>query len=105
MSDPRSFTSASLPRHLVRGTAGFGALAASVLLIPLLGPGSLLLAPVGLLALRGCPLCWTIGLVQMLSAGRLRRSCTDGRCELRKAPPGPPTGAGGVQPRWPSTSR
>ncbi|QDY76516.1 hypothetical protein FQU76_08185 [Streptomyces qinzhouensis] len=83
--EPGNFASASLPRHLVRGAAGFGSLAGSVLLLPVTGPVSLLLAPVGLLVLRGCPMCWTVGLVQTLSRGRLRRECHDGRCELRPA--------------------
>jgi hypothetical protein len=43
---------------------------------------SLLLVPVGLLVLRGCPTCWAIGLMQTLSMGRLQRSCADGRCEV-----------------------
>ncbi|MGW5676982.1 hypothetical protein ACWEV4_18205 [Streptomyces sp. NPDC003860] len=85
MRESGDFASASVPRHLGRGALGFGSLAASVLLIPLTGPVSLLLAPVGLLALRGCPLCWTVGLAQTLSRGRLRRSCEDGRCELTVA--------------------
>jgi hypothetical protein len=77
------FASASLPRHLLRGGLGLGSLAASVLLLPVTGPVSLLLAPVGLLALRGCPMCWIVGLVQTVSRGRLRRSCDDGgSCEL-----------------------
>jgi hypothetical protein len=61
---------------------GFGALIGSVALIPVFGAGSLLLAPVGVLALRGCPTCWAIGLMQTISMGRLRRSCMDGQCEL-----------------------
>ncbi|WP_338700711.1 hypothetical protein V2W30_27645 [Streptomyces sp. Q6] len=43
---------------------------------------SLLLAPLGLFALRGCPMCWVIGLAETVSAGRLRRSCAEGSCEL-----------------------
>ncbi|MVO90360.1 hypothetical protein GPA10_37840 [Streptomyces sp. p1417] len=87
MTDRHSFASASLPRHLVRGALGFGALAGSILLVPAVGPAGLLLAPLGLLALRGCPMCWTIGLLQTISNGRLRRSCADaeGRCELALA--------------------
>ncbi|MEU6863285.1 hypothetical protein ABZ924_08440 [Streptomyces sp. NPDC046876] len=79
------FASASVPRHLARGALGFGALAGSLALLPFVGPASLLLAPVGLVALRGCPMCWAIGLAETVSAGRLRRSCTDGRCELTRA--------------------
>ncbi|NUP03800.1 MAG: hypothetical protein HOW71_17465 [Nonomuraea sp.] len=86
MSEPRSFASASLPRHLARGALGFGALIASVALIPWAGLVSLLLAPLGVLAFRGCPTCWAIGLMQTISMGRLRRSCVDGRCELVAAP-------------------
>jgi hypothetical protein len=82
MTDDRSFASKSLPRHLVRGAIGLSALIGSVALIPMFWPASLLLAPAGLIVLRGCPTCWAIGLVQTISRGRLRRSCVDGRCEL-----------------------
>ncbi|MFD3745886.1 hypothetical protein [Nocardia sp. NPDC058633] len=80
MSD--DFASASMVEHLLRGGAGFGALIGSIALIPAVGPISLFLLPVGLVALRGCPLCWTIGLMQTLSRGKLQRSCDDGRCRL-----------------------
>lgn len=83
--DEPDFASASLPRHLVRGVVGFGALIGSVALIPAVGPVALMLLPVGLVALRGCPMCWTIGLMQTVSRGRLRRSCVDGRCTLAVA--------------------
>ncbi|WP_033212507.1 hypothetical protein [Kitasatospora phosalacinea] len=76
------FASASLPRHLLRGAVGFGAIAAGLGLLPVLGAVVLLLVPVGLLALRGCPMCWAIGLLQTVSRGRLRRDCADGRCSL-----------------------
>ncbi|MEU0662224.1 hypothetical protein ABZ523_24430 [Streptomyces lavendulocolor] len=79
------FASASVPRHLARGAVGFGGLAGSVALLPVVGPVALLLLPLGVLALRGCPMCWTIGLVQTVSRGRLRRSCKDGTCELTVA--------------------
>jgi hypothetical protein len=78
----RSYASGSLARHLARGVVGLGALIGSVALIPLVGPISLVLIPVGLVALRGCPTCWLIGLTETFSRGRLQRSCQDGRCEL-----------------------
>ncbi|MFB4295399.1 hypothetical protein [Actinomadura sp. NTSP31] len=88
----------SLGRHLVRGVVGFGALAGAVALVPVIGFASLVLvlvlvlAPVGLVALRGCPACWFMGLAQTLSRGRLERSCEGGVCELtvaaRPADPG-----------------
>ncbi|MGV9303947.1 hypothetical protein ACWDLG_11295 [Nonomuraea sp. NPDC003727] len=86
-TDDRSFASASVPRHLLRGVVGFGALIGSLALVPTFGLAALLLAPVGLLALRGCPTCWAIGLAQTISRGRLRRSCENGTCELTVAPP------------------
>ena len=79
------FASASLPKHLVRGVVGFVALVGSVALIPVVGPVSLVLLPVGLIALRGCPMCWTIGLMQTISRGRLQRSCEGGQCKLTVA--------------------
>ncbi|GAA1558757.1 hypothetical protein GCM10009789_10240 [Kribbella sancticallisti] len=84
-TDGRDFASASLPRHLVRGVIGLGALIGSVALIPAVGLVSLLLLPVGALALRGCPTCWTIGLLQTISKGRLQRTCEDGQCKLTVA--------------------
>lgn len=92
------FASSSLPRHLLRGLAGFGSLICSVALLPTTGPVSLLLLPAGVLALRGCPMCWTIGLVQTVSRGRLQRTCEDGQCTLtvpdRSVRPGPGHRAG-----------
>jgi hypothetical protein len=87
MKDPvvpgeRSFASRSVPVHLARGVIGFGLLAGSVALIPVVGLFGLLLAPVGVAALRGCPTCWAIGLAQTISRGRLERSCVDGSCRL-----------------------
>ncbi|WP_280401855.1 hypothetical protein [Nocardia carnea] len=78
----RSFTSKSVPVHLWRGVIGFGLIAGSVALVPILGLFSLLLLPVGVVALRGCPACWAIGLAQTISRGRLERSCADGHCSL-----------------------
>ncbi|WP_063049806.1 hypothetical protein [Nocardia arthritidis] len=85
MTDEQNFASASVPRHLVRGVAGFGALIGAIALLPVFGMFGLLLAPVGLLALRGCPACWAIGLMQTVSRGRLQRSCVDGQCRLTSA--------------------
>ncbi|MFF5808620.1 hypothetical protein [Streptomyces sp. NBC_01565] len=79
------FSSSSLPRHLARGAMGFGGLIGSIALVPGLGPVALLLLPIGVLALRGCPMCWAIGLLQTLSRGRLQRSCVGGTCELSVA--------------------
>ena len=82
MADGGEFASATLTRHLARGAIGFGGMLGGLALIPVVGLVALLLVPVGLVALRGCPMCWTMGLVQTLSAGRVGRECVDGRCEL-----------------------
>lgn len=95
MTDGRDFASSSVPRHLARGAVGLGALIASVVLLPVVGPAGLLLAVAGVLAFRGCPACWAIGLAQTISMGRLRRSCSDGVCELKVATP---AGAGDARP-------
>ncbi|MEU7472798.1 hypothetical protein AB0A94_30475 [Streptomyces sp. NPDC044984] len=75
----------SVPRHLLRGVLGFGLITGSIALVPFAGPAALLAAPLGLVALRGCPACWVIDLAQTVSRGRLERSCTDGVCTLTKA--------------------
>jgi hypothetical protein len=80
-----ALASTSITRHLARGAIGFGLIGAAVALIPSIGPASLLLAPPGMVALRGCPTCWAAGLIQTISAGRLRRACTDTGCTVRRA--------------------
>jgi hypothetical protein len=71
-----------LARHLVRGAIGFGLIGSAVALTPSTGSAALLLAPLGMLALRGCPMCWIAGLIQASSAGRLKRTCTNDNCTL-----------------------
>ena len=86
MSEQSKFASASVPRHLARGAVGFGLIGSAFGLTATIGPAALLLAPLGMVALRGCPMCWTAGLIETVSAGRLRRSCGPGGCTLERAP-------------------
>lgn len=79
----KTFASRSVPVHLARGMLGFGLIAASIALIPAAGPAALLLLPAGVVALRGCPTCWLIGLAQTLSRGGIERQCAQGRCRAR----------------------
>lgn len=77
------FASRTLSEHLLRGIAGIGAMGGAVVLAPHGWP-SVLLVVVGLVALRGCPMCWTMGLVQTVWA-RVRGktandACLDGAC-------------------------
>ena len=82
LTDRSPLASTSIARHLSRGAIGFGLLGAALALAPSHGPAALLLAPPGLLALRGCPTCWIAGLIETISAGRLRRTCTENGCAL-----------------------
>ncbi|HEY3959940.1 MAG TPA: hypothetical protein VGL68_05460 [Solirubrobacteraceae bacterium] len=76
----------SLARHLTRGALGFGLIGSAIALTPSVGAGALLLLAPGMVALRGCPTCWIVGLLQAISAGRLRRNCDDTGCTLVREP-------------------
>ncbi len=77
------FASKSLGEHLLRGLIGVGALAGAAAYGGLGWP-LLVLLPAALVALRGCPACWTIGLVQTVWAKLRGRpaagACLDGAC-------------------------
>jgi hypothetical protein len=94
MRDTSWFASRSVSRHLGRGALGFGLIGAGFGLVAVVGPVSLVLVPAGLVALRGCPMCWTVGLVETISAGRLERRCPGARCSLGSAK----RGGGGHEP-------
>lgn len=85
------FASRTLVEHRLRGVVGLAALAVAVVIGPSHPVRAVALIPVALIALRGCPTCWLVGLVQTVAA-RLggkpsSGSCRDGRC-------GPVRGAG-----------
>jgi hypothetical protein len=73
---------ASVACHLVRGAVGFGLIGSGFVLAASYGPAVLLLTIPGMVVLRGCPTCWLAGLIEIVSAGRLERSCSDGDCTL-----------------------
>ena len=64
------FASKSLAEHLFRGLAGLLAIATAVVMARTPGiaatSGSVALALLGLFLLRGCPVCWTVGLGQII---------------------------------------
>lgn len=70
MMDANPFASATVGEHFARGAIGIAAVAAAVMLGGARGGGavalSLALGVVALIALRGCPICWSIGLAGML---------------------------------------
>jgi len=70
--------SGSAAEHLLRGAVGLLAAALAIVLVPVAGPVSLLLLGVTVIAWRGCPTCWAVGLFGTLADRRIRRGCS--RC-------------------------
>ena len=64
------FGSKTVLAHILRGMIGFGALGLAIVLARNADTASVhasvTLAIVALIALRGCPVCWTIGLLETL---------------------------------------
>lgn len=83
-----TFASRSLLEHLARGAVGIGALAFAVTLSPTHPLLMVVALPVALVMLRGCPMCWTVGLVQTIAAKLQGRSteglCVDGSCAVNE---------------------
>jgi alkylhydroperoxidase family enzyme len=81
------FASKSIAEHLARGVVGIAAFAYAASRMETSPWLSLALAAVALVALRGCPMCWTMGLVQTVIArlqGRdAKDACLDGSCARR----------------------
>jgi hypothetical protein len=67
--------SRSVREHLLRGTAGVVAAVLAIVLVAVVGPVSLVLLAVTAVAWRGCPTCWTVGLLGTLADDRARRGC------------------------------
>ena len=63
----------SVGHHLLRGAAGVGVAALAIGLLGVIGPVSLLLLGLTGVAWRGCPTCWTVGLIGTLADERARR--------------------------------
>ncbi len=68
--------SGSVREHLLRGAAGLVAAVLAIVLVTVVGPISLALLSVTAVAWRGCPTCWTVGLLGTLADGRARRGCS-----------------------------
>jgi len=69
-----AFGNRSLIVHLLRGTLGFGSLILALKGYDSVGWPALLLLGVTLWMLKGCPICWTIGLFETVANKILRRS-------------------------------
>jgi hypothetical protein len=87
------FASESVAEHLLRGAAGLSALAAALAVGPDHPVAALGAAAGGLLALRGCPMCWTLGLLETAAAAlqgrRASPACLDGSCAAKRVGPPP----------------
>ncbi len=71
------FASGSLTEHVLRGVVGLALVVAAFVLAGSHPWAMLLLLP-GVVAWRGCPTCWALGLGATLSRGRI--GCSDGSC-------------------------
>jgi hypothetical protein len=85
------FASRGILEHLARGVVGLAALFVAAMFGTSHPWWSLLAMPVALVALRGCPMCWTIGLFQTVVArvrGRPTDASTDEACAApNRCPP------------------
>lgn len=61
--------------HLARGAVGLIAAVLAIALLASVGPLSLALLPFTVLAWRGCPTCWAVGLCGTMADDRARNSC------------------------------
>ena len=64
MATETMFASPTITQHLIRGLAGIGALWAALEIAPFHPWSSLCLGVAMLVAFRGCPICWSIGLAE-----------------------------------------
>ena len=87
MDQKAMFASKTIAEHLGRGFVGIGDCALGLDLAPAHPFVALALVPIALVALRGCPTCWTIGLVQTIAAKMQGKeapdACTGGRCATK----------------------
>ena len=73
-----ALASGSVPVHVARGLLGLAAFVTAFATLGSVGPPALLLLPVAVLAWRGCPTCWMLGLIETRRLG-----CADGSCAKR----------------------
>ena len=74
------FKTGSVVEPIIRGVLGFGLLGVGLLYSPVLGWWTLAPLAGALVSFRGCPLCWTAGLVETVLRRKAHKSCIDGSC-------------------------
>jgi hypothetical protein len=73
--------SGSIHEHLIRGAGGLLAAVLAVACVGSVGPMSLALLALTAFAWRGCPTCWTVGLLGTLADDRAHGGgCATGNC-------------------------
>jgi len=70
--------SRTVPIHLLRGVLGLGFLLITLHYAGTLGWWALVPGAAALACFRGCPLCWTLGLVETVLSRHI--DCPDGSC-------------------------
>ena len=95
--------SRTIVEHLARGIIGAGALAGAAVWTASYPFLWLLAIPVALVAFRGCPMCWTMGLVETVIAQVRGRSTEAGRAGVAShwAPRCPIPRHGAIERRGP----
>jgi hypothetical protein len=71
-NEMRLFASNTLIEHIIRGAIGIGAISVAISLGKPGGawwsiPSALALGAVAIVAFRGCPICWTVGLFETVA--------------------------------------
>jgi hypothetical protein len=69
---------------MLKGVLGFGFLAITLNYLLVLGWWALLPAVAALVCFRGCPMCWTFGLIETV-IDRKSPVCIDGLCADRES--------------------
>jgi hypothetical protein len=74
------FKSRSIAIHFLKGIAGFGFLYIALHYGPDLGWWALAPLAAALICFRGCPMCWTVGLIETVLDRKTGSACVDGSC-------------------------
>jgi hypothetical protein len=69
-----TFGNRSIIAHLIRGAFGFGSLALAIHGYDLIGWLVFPLFAIAIWMLKGCPICWSIGLFESVAFKLLKRS-------------------------------
>jgi len=80
MARPMTFGNGSVVVHLARGGLGLGALIVALRGYDIVGWPALLLIGVSIWALKGRPICWTIGLFETVAGKVFKMSDPDEHC-------------------------